>query len=364
MTELMKAAVFKGGGKISIEHMPKPKLKRARFLKADGEVLVFDKDDTVLIEVLLTGFCGTDAHILAVPQKYPARVGTIPGHEVVGRIVEVGARVERVRVGDLVVVDEHISCGHCEFCRKGYFNRCEEIASMGMTTNGGFVQYMLVPAKQVYRVPYDLDLYKAVLFEPLYCAVHAVSKLDFSLNSEVLILGGGPLGCCFVEIFRLNGLDKIIVSEPEPYRQDFVKLLGAAKVVHPTDLEDVIDSIAPRGVDIVIDASGVAEAVKEAITLTKRCGQISLFGQQDDFSKTEFSFVEANRKELKITGADAASPFVADETIGYITRADFRLHNIVTHELSLGEILTALELMHTRKAMKVVINPWKEGGQK
>jgi 2-desacetyl-2-hydroxyethyl bacteriochlorophyllide A dehydrogenase len=353
--KMMKAVIFESAGKLIVKQIPRPILQKTAFTKRNGGKLIFTEDNLVLLRILKAGICGTDLGILNIPQGYPAAAGTILGHEFVGEVLKIGKRVGRVKIGDIVVADEHISCGDCKPCRLGFLNRCEEVASMGMSTNGGFTQYTVMPDKQIYKIPKNLDLNKAVLFEPLYCAVHAINKLGLRPDLTVLILGAGPLGCCFVELCRIHGLKKIIIAEPNSYRRNFAEELGATAVVY---LTSIAKKELANNVDVVIDASGMPAAVKEAIETVKPYGKISLFGQQNDLAKTEFSFVEANRKELKFYGADAASPFAADQTIDYLTRKDFRLHKIVTHELSLDDTLKGIELMRQKKAIKVVINPW------
>ena len=125
------------------------------------------------------------------------------------------------------------------------------------------------------------------------------------------------------------------------------------------DLISVVKEIAPHGVDVSIDACGNPIVIKEAIELSRAYGEILLFGEQDDKSKITLSFAFPNRRELRFYGASAASPFVADQTVEFLKRDDFRLHNIVTHEFSLDEISTGVDLMKKRKALKVVIDPWK-----
>ncbi len=357
----MKAAVFEGRGRLTVKEFPDPVLQDTNFIKRNGGKLIFGKEDLVLLKILKAGICGTDIHILNIPPGYPADPGTIIGHEFVGEVMEAGSRVKRVDVGDVVVIDEHISCGDCWCCRQGFLNRCEEVASMGMSTHGGFAQYAVVPSKQVYKVPEGMELKRAVLFEPLYCAVHAINKVGLMPDSKVLIFGAGPLGCCFIELCRIYGVSDIIVSEPERFRRGHAAFLGATEVVNPTthNLKEVIQRIAPEGVDVSIDAWGDPRAIEEAVDLTRSCGKILLFGEQDDQKEINFSFVRANRKELEFYGADAASPFVADQTIGFLSRSDLNLGRIITHEFPLDEISTGIKLMRERKAMKVIIDPWR-----
>ena len=357
-TGTMKAAVFEGKGKLTIKDVPEPKLEDTKFRKREGGYLEFGKGDLVKLKVLATGICGTDVGILGIPQGYPTPPGTIIGHEFVAEVVEKGKRVFNLKVGDRVVIDEHISCGLCYFCRTGFPNRCQEIASMGMSATGGFTEYVIAPAKQCYKISQKIPLERAALFEPLSNVYYALNMVRPQPHEKALIFGAGPIGCMFLAVCKLCGLETVIISEPSAYRRKFIRSLDPTKAINPVkeNLKKLVEKFAPEGIDISIDACGVPVALKDAIEVAKPHGKVLLFGEQDDLSEVTIKFVPANRKELKFYGSDAMS-FMARQTVELLERKDLPLEKLVTHRFPLEQIHEGIDLMREGKAMKIIIYP-------
>ncbi len=123
MSEKMKAAVFEGGGKLSIKEVPVPKVEKA---------------DDVLLQVEAASICGTDVQILKTPPGHPATPGAVLGHEYIGKVLEAGPAVTHVKAGDRVAVDPNLTCGLCAYCRIGLPNMCSNMTTLGIFIDGGF----------------------------------------------------------------------------------------------------------------------------------------------------------------------------------------------------------------------------------
>jgi (R,R)-butanediol dehydrogenase/meso-butanediol dehydrogenase/diacetyl reductase len=148
----MKAAVFEGLGKLVLKEVPIPQIK---------------KSDEVLIKVEAASICGTDVHILDVPPGYPAKPGIILGHEYIGEIIEIGSEVKDFQVGDRIVLDPNLTCGHCYYCNLGKPNMCLNTEVLGITINGGFAEYSVVPVKAIFKIRKDIPTDIAIFAEPL-----------------------------------------------------------------------------------------------------------------------------------------------------------------------------------------------------
>lgn len=356
----MRAAIFEGEGKLSLKDVPEPKLENRKFPKKykRGEFVFVGKDEQVKLKVLVASICGTDLHILKVPPGHDAAPGIVLGHEYVGEVVEIGSRVKNVKVGDRVVVDPNIKCGMCYFCRNDMASLCQEMTTLGIFCDGGFAEYNIAPAKQLFVIPKDLDIEKAIFFEPLTCATHAWSKLNFKLGDSVLIFGAGPMGCYFVELARLSGANKIFVAEPSEFRRKFAKDLGA-EVIDPTkeNLAEKIFSFSSFGVDIAIDACGRPETINQALDLVKAGGKISTFGEQNiNVFADKVSFTKVTQKELQIIGSYVTTRSF-DQTINILTRPDLNLKKLITHRIKLGEIHKGIDLMKKGEAIEIIVCP-------
>lgn len=142
--------------------------------RIDDYTLPKISDHEVLVQVAACGVCGTDFHIFS--GEAPAILPLIPGHEFSGRVVSCGNLVKRLNTGDRVCIDPNIPCGYCGFCREGKINFCENLQAIGVTRNGGFAEYAIVPQSQVYLIPSSLNFQTAAFSEPLSCCIHGDRK--------------------------------------------------------------------------------------------------------------------------------------------------------------------------------------------
>lgn len=362
--ESMKAAVFEGKGKLTIKEVPVPELEDKTVPKKYGGTLTLRKGEQVKLKVLVASLCGTDLQILKVPPGHDATPGAILGHEYVGEVVEAGEAVDNVKEGDRVVLDPNIKCGTCWLCRNDHASLCQNMTTLGIFMDGGFAEYNIAPAKQLFVVPRDSEIEKAIFFEPLTCATHAWSEVNFQAGESILIFGAGPMGCYFTELARLSGANLIVVSEPSEYRRKFAKEMGAHIVVDPTR-EDLLETVKKRtsrdkdtyGVDVAIDACGIPEVIKQAMDLVRPGGRISTFGEQNiNAFADKVSFTKVTQKELQIFGSYVTTRSF-DQTVELLKRDDVNLTKLITHRLSLDEIPKGLELMEKGESINILVYP-------
>lgn len=340
MEKKMLAAVFEEEGKLSLKEVPVPEIKGS---------------DDVLLQVEAASICGTDIHILEVPPRHPANKGVILGHEYTGRIVKLSDGVTAFKEGDRVVVDPNITCGSCTYCKMGIPNMCERMTTLGIFINGGFARYNVAPARALHLIPSDLPAEEAVFAEPLSCVVNATQKLKAQPGESIVVLGAGPIGLLFTQMFKVSGAGKIIVSEVSECRGKYAKEAGATRVVNPLkeDLEKVVKEETVIGSDIVVDAVGTL--FKQSINIVRRGGKILLFGQNYK-ARAEIAQNDITRGELVILGSYIAK-FTFPLTIKIIESKILNLRKFITHRISLKDIHKGLQVMREQKAIKVVITP-------
>jgi len=363
----MTAAVYTGTG-VELQRVSVPALINdfcAPKKYATDELCVVEKENLVLLEVEAASICGTDLEIVKIPPGHDATAGVTLGHEYIGRVMEVGKSVSNVAPGDRVGVDPNIKCGMCWFCKNDMASLCRDMTTLGIFAHGGFAQYSVVPAKQLYKIPADMELDRAIFFEPLTCATHAWDKIGgIKIGGSALIFGAGPIGCYFVELARLAGAGTIIVVEPSDFRRDFVRKLGAHFSVDPRcdDTEEIVRD-ATRidkntfGVDLAIDACGRPEVIKTAMDLVRPGGVISTFGEQDVHATVDnVNFTKVTQKELTIVGSYVTTKSF-DQTIRVLKRPDLRLPKLITHRISLDKIDDAYTAMKEGTGVEIVIYP-------
>jgi (R,R)-butanediol dehydrogenase/meso-butanediol dehydrogenase/diacetyl reductase len=283
--EKMKALVFKDVGELVFEDRPIPKIK---------------EPDDVLIKVKTVGICGTDVKILE--GKHHFKPNTVLGHEFCGEVIEVGTHVRHLKVGDRVAIDNNIRCGFCSFCRMGLTSQCVEIKfnALGVMRDGGYAEYCLVPEKQCYPLPDEIDDILGTQIETLATVVNGMNTLLMLPYDYVIILGFGPIGYLFAQFAR-NIAAKVAVTEIDPFRISVAKQCGLT-VWNPTEV-DVVEKITDftygRKADIVIEATG--NALETALNCVTPGGKVLPFGM-DSSIKTTIVPNEVTRWATKILG--------------------------------------------------------------
>ncbi|RLE13163.1 L-threonine 3-dehydrogenase [Candidatus Aerophobetes bacterium] len=340
MKKKMLAAVFEDEGKLVVKEVDLPVIKR---------------DDEVLLKVKAASICGTDVRILEVPPVFPATKGVVLGHEYIGEVFEVGEKVTEFKPGDRVVVDPNITCGSCSYCKMGMPNMCERMVSLGEQIDGAFAEYSLVPSKMLHKVSLKLDPELAVFAEPLSCVVNATGKLKVQPGENVVILGAGPIGLLFTQMFKASGAGKIIVSEVSEYRGKYAVESGATRLVNPAkeNLEEIVKQETAIGADVVVDAVGTL--FKDAIRIVRKGGRILLFGQNYK-ARSEIFQNDITRNEITILGSYIAK-FTFPPAVKIIESGVLNLKKLITHRFSLKDIYKGIDLMRDKKAIKVVITP-------
>jgi len=340
MQSAMFAAVFEGEGRLAIKEVPVPKISRP---------------DDVLIEVEACGVCGTDLQILAVPPGHPAKQGVILGHEYVGRVIEIGLEVDNVRVGDRVVVAPDIPCGVCLPCRMGMPNLCDNARSIGVFEDGGFAPFSLVPARALLPISEDIPCDEAVFIELLACVVGGSQKIRLQPGEQVLILGAGPVGLCFLEVFKASGAGKVIMTEVSRYRSEFAKRRGADLVINPreADVTQIVAREMKMGPDVVVDAVGSLFPL--AVATVRKGGKVLLFGMNRQ-SINPVRQYDITVKDLTIWGNNVGR-FTFPLAISMLESGRVSLSSLITHRVSLGELEGAMEALRQGQGVKIVVVP-------
>jgi (R,R)-butanediol dehydrogenase/meso-butanediol dehydrogenase/diacetyl reductase len=268
----MRAAVLYAPHDLRVEERPEPECR-------PGEVI---------IEVTYNGLCGTDATEytkgpLMVPLELPhtgsGHVGpTILGHEFVGVVVDAAPDV-RTWAGRRVASGAGVSCGTCDWCRRGRTNLCARYYTLGLSTHGGLAQFVAAPASTLRPIPEDCADIDAALAQPLAVGLHAVSRAGVRPGDSVAILGAGAIGS-FV-LAGLAGHDGPVVAiDIDSDRLDTARALGATdtRLVDAGASPDELRALFPEGVGVVIESSGVPGSAQRAFALAARGGTVLLVG--------------------------------------------------------------------------------------
>ncbi|MCX5909686.1 MAG: zinc-binding dehydrogenase [Deltaproteobacteria bacterium] len=313
----------------------------------------------VIIEVAACGICGTDLHILA--DEYPYKPPVVLGHEFSGTIAEVGPEVSRFRPGDRVVsIPFFRTCGRCRFCLTGHWNLCPERVTAGSGVNGGFTRYVLMPERNLFKVPDHVDLKVAALSEPLACNVRAIlEETRVNAGDVAVVLGPGPIGLLAMQVARAAGARTMVCgTSQDAVRLELARTLGADGVVNIQE-EDIAAWIREKtngeGADIVLECSGAAPAVMMGMQMLRRRGQytqIGLFGKALTVDVDQVVF-----KEIRMHGSFSSSWTSWKKAQELIGQKRIQLAPLVSDILPLSEWQQGFEKCRKKEAMNVLLCP-------
>jgi L-iditol 2-dehydrogenase len=347
----MLAAVYHGPNDLRVEDVPVPAIGK----------------DEILVKVISASICGTDLRIFHGNHRlYPPGTVRIPGHEVVGTIAEIGADVENYSIGQRVFCAPNTGCGHCLQCITGNNNLCANYDAIGVTSDGGFAEYVRIPANSVRQgnvIPIGdaIDSAVAALMEPFACVLRGQNALRMNPGEIVLVVGAGPIGVMHVKLARARGAGRIIVSEPSPERAIQVNRMGANRVVDPLseDLKTIlIEETNGHGADVIIVAAPIHAAQEEALDLAAISGRINYFGGlPKDRPTISFNSNLVHYKELVVTATTACSTADCWQAAQIVTSGLVDLADIVSQRFSLDEALKAFAAAEDGKSLKIVLEP-------
>jgi L-iditol 2-dehydrogenase len=347
----MLAAVYHGPDDLRVEEWLVPEI-------GPGDVLV---------RVVSTGICGTDLRILhGAHRKYTPGTVRIPGHEVVGDIVEVGAEVEGLSPSQRVFIAPNMGCGHCRQCVSGNNNLCANYDAIGITLDGSFAEYLRVPAAAILQgnlipVSVDLDPAAAALIEPFACVLRGQNPLQIQPGEVILVIGAGPIGVMHALLARLRGAGRVIVSEINLERVAQARDLGIDRLVNPAE-EDLPGLLAEEtngeGADVVIVAAPSHQAQQSAVELAGLGGRINFFGGlPKDKPHVNLNTNLIHYKELLVTGTTACSTDDCRRAATIVGSKRIDLLRLVGRRFPLQEARAAFAAAEDGKWLKVVMEP-------
>lgn len=336
---------------------------KAAFIDKPNSLNIIDKNvpsikpREALIKVHACGVCGTDLHIYEGVMPW-ARLPLIPGHEFSGIVVDVGEDVNGISIGDAVAVDPNITCGLCRYCRSARRNLCPNVESIGVTRDGGFAEYVLAPASQLYRVPSGLGLDEAAFTEPVACCLHGITRLSIKPGEDVLIVGAGPIGLIHLQLAKRTGAGKVIVVEVNDMRLRLAERLGADLTVNPSR-EDVTETVnrflRGKGVEAAIDAAGGSTPLTLALKCLEPGGRLLAFGVASETDTLTIKPYDIYKRELTIIGS-FINPYEMDNALNLLASGAIDVKPLISHIIGLEDLEKALK-REILNAIKILVKP-------
>jgi len=340
--EIMRAVrLHRVGEPLSVDEVPRPTPK-------PGEILV---------DLKASGVCHSDLNY----RDGIGTVGHLPiilGHEIAGVVAEVGDGVEDFEVGDRVVVHYVLSCGRCQYCAMGKENLCEHYAMIGKDVDGGFAEYIAVPARNLVRLPEGMPMEQEAI---LGCAVstplHALRRADLKARETAVIYGVGGLGVHAVQLASRVLAGLVVAVDVAEYKLELARRVGADVVVNPRyedPVERVREETDGRMADVVLDLVGRRETIMRGIECVGRGGRMVLVGIGPE-TITISPYRTVIGREMNIIGVNDHLKSELYQLVDLIASGRLDLSASITHKLPLEEANKALEMLEKKMGNPVRI---------
>ncbi len=340
----MRAAVFYGGGQpLRLEDWPIPE-------PGPGEIRV---------RVAACGVCHTDLHYLDHGTPTFKTPPLILGHEASGRVDTLGAGVTGWKEGEPVLLPAVLTCGSCRWCRLGRENICAEMRMFGNHIDGAYAEYVIAPARDVFRLPPAIALEEGcIIADALSTPFHAVkNRGQVRPGDTVAVFGVGGVGINVVQIAAAAGA-RVIAVDQNPERLAMALELGATAVVDASRVErpdKEIRTLTGDGVDVAFEAVGKPVTQAAAFNSVRRGGRLCVIGYSPDPAAWPASKVMFH--EMDIVGSLGCRPVDYPPLIEMVAAGRLRLTPLVTGRFPLEQIGDAIDSCRQGKGIRGVVIP-------
>jgi L-iditol 2-dehydrogenase len=330
----MKAVVLTGIKQMQLTDVPEPGIQ---------------KDTDVLLKIEIVGVCGSDVHYYETGRigsqivEYPY----ITGHECSATVKAVGSSVTRVKIGDAVAVDPTISCHNCVQCKMGRENTCYNLRFLGTPgqAEGCLCEYIVMPEECCYPTNGAITLEQAALCEPLSIGAYSVKQAKLSENTNIAILGAGPIGLCTLVSAKTENVKTCYMTEKIEERIEVAKKAGATWVANP-DRQDIVKEILkrqPDGVDVAFECAGQQETIDQCVELLRPGGKLILIGIPR-FERISLAINKIRRKEITIINIRRQNKCM-QTAIDLIASGKVNVDFMITHRLTLRQSQDAFDMV-------------------
>ena len=327
----MKAVQVVSPNRLELIDVPKPSI---------------DGTNNVLVRMTAAGICGSDVgiyHGTNAAATYPR----IIGHEMVGVVEEVGEGVTTPKVGDRVIINQVTSCGHCYACRKGRGNVCDNLKVRGVHIDGGYREYIAVPAGDCYLLPDGLSDVDAVMIEPTTIAIQVCARAELAGDDMLLIYGAGSLGFSILRIARTM-CEHIIVADIMDDKLAEAKEAGAKFTIN-SKTEDFYAKVREythgRGPTVSIDCAFLKTSMMTMLEVTGNAGRVMSLGFETDPIPVNPFLITS--KELDLRGSRLQNKMFG-KAIEMIREGTLDLTGSVSHTFPMINAQEAFDFVDSR----------------
>jgi threonine 3-dehydrogenase len=313
----------------------------------------------VKIKIKKTAICGTDIHIYKWDEwaQEHIKAPLVAGHEFVGEVVEIGKEVTSYfNIGDRVSGEGHIACGHCRNCRAGRSHLCRRNISVGVTRDGAFAEYLVIPATNAYPIPETISDNQAAILDPFGNATHTTLSFDL-VGEDVLITGAGPVGIMAAAVARHVGARHVVITDVNEYRLKLAEKMGVTLAVNAakTTLKDVMKKLDMKeGFDVGLEMSGNTTAFNDMLNHMNHAGKIALLGFLPNNAGIDWS--QFIMKGLTMKGIYGREMYDTWYKMITMLQSGLNIAPVITHEFPVADYQKAFDIMLSGESGKVILD--------
>ena len=315
-------------------------------------------NDEILLKPMSVGVCGSE--VLTYRLKGPGSFG----HEPAGIVAKVGKDVDNLKEGDRVFIHHRVPCFVCHECRRGHHAMCSQYLEMGFDPCA-YAEFTRVKARNVaydtIKLPDHITYDEGCVIEILSCIWRALKRVNIYYGDTVMIVGAGFVGCVAVQVAKILGAGKVIISDLEDFKLKKAMESGADGTINPlkeNQLERLLEMNNGRKADKVVTIVGSIKALQASIELIARGGTLAQFGSVEEAATFPWEPNSFFYPEISYIPSYSSSPFDTKEVAGYLFDGRIKVRNLITHHFELAQLKESLALK--KKAvgsLKIVVHP-------
>jgi L-iditol 2-dehydrogenase len=293
--------------------------------------------------------------------RVKATAPVVLGHEFSGQVVALGPGVTNAQVGDRVLSELPVEpCGRCRYCQTGRLNLCLNRKGLGWSANGSFAEYLIAEEQVLHRIPDGIDYDIAALIEPLAVASHGVVEMTGVRTGDLVYISGpGPIGLLAAQVARSEGAMVVIGGiGADQNRLNLARRLNIDRVINveEEDPAAVLQNLSGGlGADVIFECSGAQAAAAQCLNAVRKGGkytQIGLYGKP-----IQLDFDRMVMKELRMQGVFSSNWRAWDRALRLVAQNRIELEPLISHRFPLSEWRRAFDLLWSREALKVLLQP-------
>lgn len=323
----------------------------------EAEIPKIDKNQ-VLVKIMKIGICGSDIHVYHGTHPFTDYPVT-QGHEVSGRIAELGEAVEGLKIGQKVTIEPQFYCGECYPCTHGKYNLCEELKVIGFQAEGTASEYFAVDASKITPLPDNLTYSEGAMIEPLAVTVHAVKKAGDVTGKNIAVIGAGPIGILLCQSLKAMGAAKVMATDVSDYRLALAKECGADEVYNTKALDFgscLVECFGNDKADVIYDCAGNDITMGQAIKYARKGSMIVLVAVYAGMANVDLAALNDKELDLNTTMMYRHEDYV--DAIRLVSEGKIKLKPLMSRHFDLKDYKKAYEYIddNQEKTMKVLID--------